>query len=579
MLAAFAVAARLCAAAAENLAEQVPTAAKPANTPLPLADKERTYLAEIEHRALTLSKKGFPAIKAALRDADAAKLTRMLAPSFRGEIADLSHGESPASTAVTIHRLFHHDSEHGKTQSVNAQEFVRYLVNYRKKFSGQPELEAKAVELAPVDREKMDGAWRGNFKLRIAGTDAAKHPLEVFFEIDYEFLRIADVEQIASDTGWIQSMRIVEGYEATSSHPLLQEVGIQRGLDRRLLWDNWDMEPTMRSIVSGGVFVADIDDDGRSDILVTDIKGLFLFHGLPGGRFEEITEHAGLPRKLGGIGNVAFGDLNNDGLVDAIIENRLFQNIGGARFEEITPKTNLKLGPAKYTSGYTLVDYDRDGLLDIYVARSFGPQGRPGQNSWIDGPGGPGNQLWRNLGNWQFEEVADKANARAGRRSAFTSSWLDANNDGWPDVYVINEFGAGILLLNQKDGTFKEVDLVNDAGDFGSMGLAVADIDNDGNVDVYTANMYSKSGRRIINNLAADAYAPNVMAKMKRFFPGSELYRNLGGLKFERAGKELHVYAVGWAYGPAFVDLDNDGFLDIYATTGFMSANKDEPDG
>src|SRR6185503_13866787 len=170
------------------------------------------------------------------------------------------------------------------------------------------------------------------------------------------------------------------------------------------------------------------------------------------------------------------------------------------------------------------------------------------KNSWIDGPGGPGNQLWRNLGHWKFEEVSEKANAQAGRRSCFSAAWLDANNDTWPDIYVINEFGGGILLLNNTNGTFKEMPLLDDVGDFGSMGMAVGDYNNDGNIDVYTANMYSKAGRRIFENLSPGTFPPDTWAKIKRFVTGSELYKNVGNLKFERVGNKARVHAVGWAY-------------------------------
>ena len=81
------------------------------------------------------------------------------------------------------------------------------------------------------------------------------------------------------------------------------------------------------------------------------------------------------------------------------------------------------------------------------------------------------------------------------------------------------------------------------------------------------------------NNLSPGTYPPEIFAKIKRFVTGSELYHNSGGLKFDRVGQAMRVHAVGWSYGPAFVDLDNDGFLDIYATCGFVSVNKEEPDG
>jgi hypothetical protein len=103
-----------------------------------------------------------------------------------------------------------------------------------------------------------------------------------------------------------------------------------------------------------------------------------------------------------------------------------------------------------------------------------------------------------------------------------------------------------VLLVNKGDGTFREMPLIDDTGDFGSMGLAVGDYDNDGHIDVYTANLYSKAGRGIMENLSEGTFAPEVFAKMKRFVTGSELYHNDGGLKFTRAGKRARVHAVGW---------------------------------
>src|SRR5262249_19877285 len=151
-----------------------------------------------------------------------------------------------------------------------------------------------------------------------------------------------------------------------------------------------------------------------------------------------------------------------------------------------------------------VADYDRDGKLDLYVTRT----GPPGERSWLDDKSSDprGNYLFRNKGNWEFEDVTRAAGVSGGRRSSFSAAWLDANNDGWPDLHVINEFGDGVLLVNNRDGTFREQALADRPADYGSMGLAAGDIDNDGNIDIFCANMFSKAGTRVIANLAPDAY-------------------------------------------------------------------------
>ena len=137
----------------------------------------------------------------------------------------------------------------------------------------------------------------------------------------------------------------------------------------------------------------------------------------------------------------------------------------------------------------------------------------------------------------------------------------------------------GVLLANKHDGTFIEHALSDRPADFGTMGLTAGDVDNDGNIDLYLANMYSKAGTRVIGNLKPDTYPENIMARLRTLVSGSQLHRNRGGLKFEQNGKEWQVADCGWAYGAALIDLDNDGWLDLYATAGFISRDRTKPDG
>jgi len=216
--------------------------------------------------------------------------------------------------------------------------------------------------------------------------------------------------------------------------------------------------------------------------------------------------------------------------------------------------------------------------MDLYLTHPAESEA----GSWVESEGGSsrGNQLWRNLGDWRFEDVTEKSGTRGGNRSVFTALWLDVNNDRFPDLYATHEFGNGVLLVNNGDGTFAEDSLIPSGySGFGSMGATCGDVNNDGNIDLYLAQMYSKAGKRVIGNLREDSYNPEIMGKLRRLVTGSQLYLNRGDQTFDRVGNEKQVAAVGWAYGPALVDLDNDGWLDIHATCGYISRSRTKPDG
>lgn len=541
-------------------------------TGIPLAMKTRVYLANIEERGLTLSTKGFPAIKAAIKKGDPAKLRSFLSDDFKARMLDVSKGPVHTQGAVTMKRFAAGDAG-VSLKELDADGFVKFVLALKQRFAGDLKLDWKLKNLLPVQKSEADGPYRATGQFRFAGPDTTGGQLEIIFEIAYDLAPIPAPDVIAETPGWLRSLVVNSLHVGQAPNHLLVDVAAERGLNPAELFDNWKQPVSKRIVTSGGVHLADINDDGFTDVLITDVDGPHLYLASAEGKFKEVTRGSGLsPNRQTTI--ATFGDFDNDGLADLVLDNQILKNLGGGRFRNFTARSSLKLTDA---TSFSVADYDRDGNLDLYVSRQF-TTGMTG-DSWIAGPGGPGNQLWRNLGNWQFENVTVKANAEAGKLSCFTTVWLDVNNDGWPDAYSINEFGGGRLLVNQRNGTFESRPLVEDWNDFGSMGLQVADVNNDGNIDIFTDNMFTKAGRRMMENLPEDSYPPEVMKHIKRFVTGSELYLNDGGLSFRRAGHDMQVYQVGWSYGPSFVDLDNDGFQDLYATSGFMSVNNDEPDG
>jgi hypothetical protein len=535
---------------------------------LTLPESERQFLWEIEHGGNLLVRDGFGPMTAALRQADAPALLAQLSDDFQGEGLNEPREVAWRTDWLTAVRQTEGDKP---PLALKRSQFVERLLEYRRLFSAEPKVKLSLMRLSPVERDHPDGPWQGTCQLRLSGEKAPGQPGEVIAYLRYRVRR--PTEEGLKAGGWLTACAIEQSQVGHARQPLFREVAAERGLDVSRLRDNWKEKGEPNTLC--GVYLCDYDRDGILDLLVNDISGIRLYKGLPGGRFRDVTDEAGLFWAPHPVWFAAFVDLDGDGWDDLILGQRVYRNDKGKGFTDVTSRCNLSLPPN--ASGIAVADFDRDGKLDLYVTRT----GAGKADSWLSGKSGKseGNQLWRNKGNWQFENVTAAAGADGGQRSTFTAIWLDANNDGWPDLYVPNEFGNGVLLVNQHDGTFKEQALAAGPSDFGSMGVTAGDVDNDGHIDLYSANMYSKAGMRVIGNLRPDAYPPDITAKIRTFVSGSQLHRNLGGLKFEQKGKAWQVNDCGWAYGAALIDLDNDGWLDLYATAGFISRDRNKPDG
>jgi len=533
-----------------------------------LPEAERKTIWSIEHHGNLLGKFGFGPFCKALSNQDPTQLKSLLAPGFRfvRRLESASRGETRPEFSI-----LRQDEGPGLPEQ-GIEPFVEQLMGQRAHF-GKGLVQAKfgVLGIGPAQKDRWDGPWEVRCQLRLHGNDPAKGPIEVISH--WRLVLEKPTRERLEKGAWLLRAEIMDQMVGKAKRPLFREVASERGLSAAGLYDHWEGGRFVSW--TGGAFVCDFDHDGWLDLLVTDLQGGALYRGGPGGKMTDVTRSLGLETYLSQALAAAWVDLDQDGWEDLILGHVVLQNDQGKRFLDKTEVTRPKF-PEDFTN-ILVADYDRDGLPDLYFSRT----GKPGINSWLEGRSDDHrtNVLFRNKGKWKFENTTEKAGVGANHFSTFCAVWFDANNDGWPDLHSPNEFGDGTLFLNQKDGTFKAATLGAPPVDFGTMGLAAGDFNNDGNIDLYCANMYSKAGSRVIGNLPAGAFPQPIVDKMRRFVAGSQLHLNQGQGVFQQVGQTMKVHGVGWAYGPALADLDNDGWLDIYATAGYCSRDRNEPDG
>jgi hypothetical protein len=256
-----------------------------------------------------------------------------------------------------------------------------------------------------------------------------------------------------------------------------------------------------------GVSVGDIDGDGFDDLYVCQPAGLpnRLYRNRGDGTFEDITESSG----VGLLENTAcaiFADFDNDGRQDLIVVRAagplLFLNQGGGKFHLRLNAFQFANPPQGTFTGAAAADYDRDGWLDIYFCLYTYYQGADQYRypaPYYAAENGPPNFMLRNNRDGTFRDVTAQSGLNQNNaRYSFCCGWGDYNRDGWPDLYVVNDFGRKNLYRNNGDGTF--TDVARDAGveDVGAgMSVCWFDYNNDGVEDLYVGNMWTAAGERV----------------------------------------------------------------------------------
>ena len=357
-----------------------------------------------------------------------------------------------------------------------------------------------------------------------------------------------------------------------------RDVAAQAGLSAVVV--SGDLEQTAVVENTGtGVALFDYDNDGLPDIFLVQGDRLkpgpvpltpHLYHNLGGLRFEDVTERAGIGHTGWGQG-VCAGDPDNDGKGDLFLthwgHNVFLRNVGNGAFRDETDARGLGRPDSRWSTGCAFIDYDRDGWLDLVVAHyiDFNGQQRPRPRersgcNWkgIPVPCGPRGlkgeniTLYHNDGRGHFTDVTRKAGVETPPDYyGFTVLTGDFDNDGWPDFFVACDSTPSLYFHNRRDGTFEEIGLaagvaVNEDGrEQAGMGATAGDYDGDGYLDIFKTNFSSDT---------------------------NTLYRNLGNGTFRdvtiRAGLALQTKYVKW--GTAFVDIDNDGWKDLFVAAGHV---------
>ncbi len=349
-------------------------------------------------------------------------------------------------------------------------------------------------------------------------------------------------------------------------------------------------------VVGSGACMADYDNDGFVDIYAVNGTGYThyygkkwwwskepyntLYHNDGDGTFTDVTENAGVGDSGWGMG-CAFGDYDNDGNPDLYVTNYganvLYHNNGDGTFTDVTEEAGV--GNEGWGTSLAWADYDNDGDLDIYMAnylvfdKTMNP-GEPNSAFKIEMPllmnsklfDGQKNVLYSNNGDGTFTDVTDEAGVGNSPGKSLGVVFLDFNDDGYQDIYIVNDKSRNVLYSNNSIGTFTDVGGVLGADSpMSGMGVAVGDCDNDGDMDIFST--YTQADTNILykNTMYDDTESVKVTPYSK--FVNATMNAGLG--------EDVSVGYFGW--GTEFFDYDNDGYLDLFVANGHGMTDFDNP--
>ena len=346
------------------------------------------------------------------------------------------------------------------------------------------------------------------------------------------------------------------------------------------------------------VAVADVDGDGKLDIFFANqLGGCQLWRNLGGGKFENITAQAGVGLDDKVCVAASFADLDNDGDPDLFVTtvkmgNVLFENLGGGKFRNVSKESGLDY--VGHSSGAVFFDFDRDGLLDLFVVNvgmyTTDVRGRGGYFVGVkdgmlrrperDEP----SILYKNMGGLKFKQVSKEMKLDHVAWSG-DASFCDLNDDGFPDLYVLNMFGRDYLYMNHGGKSFEDETLTYfPRTPNGSMGIKFFDFNQDGLMDLFVTDMHSdmtplqttagkKNFRLDFEKVKSDLWCGADWTPQDRIDAtnalifGNAFYLNVGNTRFKEVSDEIGAETY-WPWGFSVGDLNADGYQDAFVTAG-----------
>ncbi len=317
----------------------------------------------------------------------------------------------------------------------------------------------------------------------------------------------------------------------------------------------------------GGVGVGDLDNDGLLDLIFTGTQsGLAVYKNLGNLKFKDVTRDVGMFVKDGAINNgVTVADLTGDGWLDVFISRRytrnlFFVNNGNGTFTERGLQTGIGL-EGNSTTIAAVLDYNRDGFPDLFMVKN----GEPRRQGYLNA--GQNDELYRNNGDGTWTDVTKQAGI-IDKGYGLSASVGDVNNDGWPDIYVANDFEErDKLWINNGDGTFQDVastKLQNMS--WASMGSDIADVNNDGLLDILSVDMFPRSHYRRMSQLGGMSIYGPFFDSLQRVH--NTLQINRGNGYFTNTCYLSGMAATDWSWSVLAADYNNDGLTDIFVSNG-----------